>query len=253
MAGNNGPKIVTSGLVLALDAADRKSYPSGATTWTDLSGSRNNVSLLTHYGAAVPVYSTSNGGYFNVGNTEWFHTVYGQATLSSSLKPTSITIEAWVYTGTVITNCNETIISVQKGTGEVYSYWMRLLGTRFGGEIATSTGGANAYSPEDVPVIATNTWYHPVMTYNGTTLKTYVNGIERASTALSGNMAYDASNTKMLIGARYAGSGYDAGITQWWGNARPNRGISIVRIYNRALTATEVTQNFNAARGRFNI
>lgn len=253
MATVRGPKIVTNGLVLALDAGDRKSYPSGATTWTDLSGNGNDVPLVNHWGAAAPAYSTSNGGYFNVGNVNWFDTVYGRATLSSSLKPTLITIEAWVNMGTVITNCNETIISVQKGTGEVYSFWMRLLGTRLGGEIATSTGGANAYSTENVPLIVANTWYNPLMTYDGTTLRTYVNGIQRATSALSGNIAYDASNTKMLIGARYAGSGYDTGITQWWGNARPDRGISVVRIYNRALSAAEVTQNFNATRFRYGI
>jgi len=253
MATIRGPRIVNSGLVLALDTADRKSYPSGATTWTDLSGSGNNVSLLTHFGAAVPVYSTSNGGYFNVGNVDWFNTVYGQATLSSSLKPTLITVEAWVYMGTTVSPSNETIISVQKGTGEVYSYFMRYIDGRFSGEITANAGG-NATHVGGNPTISANRWYHVLFTYDGTTLRLYVDGIQRAtSTTASGNITYNSLNTKMLIGARYAGAGYDTGITQWWGAARPGRGISIIRIYNRALTAAEVTQNFNAARPRYGI
>ena len=45
MSFDNGPRIVTNGLVLALDAADRNSYVSGSTTWFDLSGNSNNGTL----------------------------------------------------------------------------------------------------------------------------------------------------------------------------------------------------------------
>lgn len=246
-------KIVTSGLVLNLDTSQRRSYPSGATTWTDLSGNGNNISLVTFYGAAVPTYSTSNGGYFNLYNADWFNTVYGQATLSTSLKPTAITIETWVYIGTVPVSSNETIISVQKGTSEVYSYMMQYIDGRLGSKV-TATGGADATPSGGNPTIVATSWYQALMTYDKTTLRMYVNGIERAtSTTASGDITYDASNTKIIIGARYAGAGYDTGLTSYWGNARPDRGISIVRMYNRALTATEVSQNFNVMRLRFNL
>ena len=57
MAEIHGPKIVRDGLVLALDAADRNSYISGSTTWTDLSGNGNTGTLTNG-----PTYSSANGG-----------------------------------------------------------------------------------------------------------------------------------------------------------------------------------------------
>ena len=57
MAASSGPDIVDSGLVLALDAADRNSYPGSGTTWTDLSGRGNNGTLTNG-----PTYSSVNGG-----------------------------------------------------------------------------------------------------------------------------------------------------------------------------------------------
>jgi len=52
-----GPDIVTDGLVLALDAANVKSYPGSGTTWRDLSGNDGNGTLT-----AGPTFSTDNGG-----------------------------------------------------------------------------------------------------------------------------------------------------------------------------------------------
>ena len=58
MSYSNGPTIVTDGLVLALDAGDRNSYPGSGTTWNDLAGSNN----LTLYNS--PSFSSNNGGHF---------------------------------------------------------------------------------------------------------------------------------------------------------------------------------------------
>ena len=57
MAFNNGPKIITDGLVLCLDASDRNSYPGSGTTWYDVSSKNNDSSL-----ANGPTYSSANGG-----------------------------------------------------------------------------------------------------------------------------------------------------------------------------------------------
>ena len=57
MAVLNGPGIITSGLISALDAADRNSYPGSGTTWTDISGNNNNGTLTNG-----PTFSSTNGG-----------------------------------------------------------------------------------------------------------------------------------------------------------------------------------------------
>jgi hypothetical protein len=59
MAFFRGPNVVTNGLVLALDAANPKSYVSGSTTWNDLSGNNYNGTLS---GSTIPTYNASNGG-----------------------------------------------------------------------------------------------------------------------------------------------------------------------------------------------
>ena len=59
MAFNNGPRIVTNGLVLCLDASDRNSYPGSGTTWYDVSNNGNHATLTNG-----PTFSTSNGGIF---------------------------------------------------------------------------------------------------------------------------------------------------------------------------------------------
>jgi hypothetical protein len=60
-------QIVTNGLVLSLDAADKNSYPGSGTVWSDLSGNNNNNTLV-----ATPTFSSANGGSLvfnnNVGN-----------------------------------------------------------------------------------------------------------------------------------------------------------------------------------------
>lgn len=246
-------KIVRSGLVLDLDAGFSRSYPGSGAIWYDLSGNGNNINFINAYGTANPTYSNSYGGYLDLYNAGGDQVRYGQITVPASLKPTSITIEAWVYMGTTVSPSNETIISLQKGTGEAYSYWVRYLDGRIGAEIAAS-GGTSAYPAGGNPTISANTWYHVMVTYDKTTLRIYIQGTERAtSTATSGDLTYDSLNTKMLIGARYAGAGYDTNATQWWGAGRPDRGIATIRMYNRALTAAEVLQNFNILRLRFNV
>jgi hypothetical protein len=65
MAASSGPDIVDSGLVLALDAADRNSYPGSGTTWTDLTG-RGNTGTLTN----GPTYSSANGGSLSFDGTD---------------------------------------------------------------------------------------------------------------------------------------------------------------------------------------
>ena len=57
MSAYSGPEIANDGLVLALDAANPRSYPGSGTTWTDLSGNGNNGTLVN-----VPTYSNANGG-----------------------------------------------------------------------------------------------------------------------------------------------------------------------------------------------
>jgi hypothetical protein len=89
--------------------------------------------------------------------------------------------------------------------------------------------------------IPNNSWSHLFGTYDGTTMKAYLNGVEIYSVAQSGN----------IPDATYVVGTYGGALTDGVHNF--NGHIAIARIYNRGLSATEVLQNFNVDRGRFGL
>jgi hypothetical protein len=222
--------IVTNGLVLNLDTAYYNSYPRTGTTWSDLSGSGNNGTLTNGptyvvTGASSSIQFDGVDDYVDCGNNSSFN-------LTSQL-----TLECWVKTSDVDTynhfiskfpasECSYLIGSIQS-TG--YLYFSR------------STNGINQgiNGQFDINVCDGN-WKHIVVSYNSntSTLLMSINGTIQTS-SLSGNVYVSTSN--LNVGRRTdVGQYYSAN-------------ISNVKIYNRALSATEVSQNFNALRGRFGI
>ena len=86
MATIGGSNIVTDGLVLALDAANPRSYVSGSSTWNDLSGNNNSGSLVNG-----PTFSSANNGSFTFNGS----TQYVDCGLST-FQPTALTLSTWV-------------------------------------------------------------------------------------------------------------------------------------------------------------
>jgi hypothetical protein len=235
MAFANGGSIVTNGLVLALDAADRNSYPGSGTTWSDVSGNNNNGTLTNG-----PTYNSANGGsiVFDGVND------YVGAT-NINLKPISgITQECWLKVAAQV----QVFIGLQYGISSNNSYAL------WWGEGGTNTwnGGVNIggtfYYLNASTTWPTNSWVHFVHTYDGATQKLYYNTNLIASENRTGNIAYDASNTVTTIGCDFNGSGYNTGIA-----APTNGSISIAKIYNRALSTQEIFQNYNAQKSRFGL
>ena len=101
-----------------------------------------------------------------------------------------------------------------------------------------------------ISTVSAGAWYHLTHTYNGTTQLFYINGVLAATynSAASGNISYDASNTLLAIGADFNGTGYNVGP-----NVYTNGKMPVVRIYNIALSAAQVLQNYNATKGRFGL
>jgi hypothetical protein len=233
MAFYRGPKIVTNGLVLALDAANTKSYVSGSTTWNDLSGNNNSGSLVNG-----PTFSTANGGSIVFDGTN----DYVDVSNSTSLNPTTISIGAWFYLNSLVTNQN--IIS--KGFTSVaepfVQYTLKMLDSSpFNTiQIQTSIGGTRQ-TLTSATTLTTGVWYYAVGTYDGSTLRMFINGIQDANT-ISSSGTITSYNTPLQVG-RWG--------TQ--GNQYLNGRIATAQIYNRALSAAEVAQNYNAQKSRFNL
>jgi hypothetical protein len=235
MACSSGPNIVDDGLVAAYDAGNSKSYPGSGTTWTDLSGNGNNGSLVNGVG-----YNSGNLGSLSFDGTN----DYISAPLNNPSGDWVHSIEFWMYM-----NQNQSAISARQdpfqiGTPTTSRY----------SAVDISNNNFNWYFyANDCRVNTTNlfvanTWYHIGLTYAGggatsTNKKLYINGVNRAfDTSGSANLNIPANATLNI--------GRDGGRTTAYFNGR----ISNFKIYNnKALSAAEVQQNFNALRGRFGI
>jgi hypothetical protein len=225
----HSPKIITEGLVLALDAGNTKSYTSGSTTWYDKSGNANNGTLTNG-----PTFSSANGGSIVFDGTN----DYVDFGTSFSNVTTQLTINCWgKISGTPVDG-----IFITKGefTGTQSS--------NFGFQIRSSTAlrlyvspSASAYVTIDS---SNNLWDNNInnytVTFNSGTVIFYKNGNPFSSGSLG------VSSLPPSTGPLYVGflKGYSA---YYPGN------IYTTQIYNRALSASEIQQNFNALRGRYGI
>jgi hypothetical protein len=235
------PRIVTDGLVLALDAGNVKSYPGSGTTWTDLSGRGNNGTLTNMDGTN---FSIANGGYLSFdGTNEYVPT----STLSTQFLTTGLTISIWLYYNSLTGNDN--VISWMSGAssgafdGTGYAWELRLRGPTGQAEFSPGIGPGGSGIPARLS-------YNPPIPWNGrisciditfvanglSTL--YENGVSRAT------QDYSGIGVSSVTRSIWVGRGNNTYF--------PGR-IYSVKIYNRALTAAEIQQNFNATRGRYGI
>jgi len=218
-----GAPVVDTGLQLWLDAAQTTSYPGSGATWTDLSGAGNNGTLT-----ASPTFSsTTNGGTltFN-GSSQYATTTLSSATISDG------TLSAWCYPIASPNAANfDGIIdgdlpgSYGTGIGINNGTYQAILNNQF-----WTTIGQN---------VTLNQWVMVSMTFTATTAIFYLNGVQVAT--LSYTRGAVSPGTNYLVGKSAANARYF------------NGGIATAMIYNRALTADEITTNFNALRGRYGI
>jgi hypothetical protein len=226
MAGSNGPRIVTNGLVVAIDAADRKSYLGSGTVWRDLSGRNNNWTIN-----GSPTFSQNNGGYFDLDNTNDEMTLGSNSSIPSGANARSLMI--WFYT-----------VAASWGVDVNNLFFTGSAGTRlsFGIDMDNYPNMQVYTSGDDITLatpFAQTGWANICVTYNGsTTILVYCNGILSGTKTLGGTLNTTANTL-------YFGS--QGGAT--WFNGR----LSNLLMYNRALSASEVLLNFNAARSRFSI
>lgn len=221
---NYGPKIVTSGLVLCLDAANKNSYPGSGTTWYDISGN-NYVGALTNFGAQT-IFNNSNLGNIVFDGSNDCVLVNSNASILSTTAYTKI---AWFYTTSFATNNN--IIS--GGNSGQHAFWLQASNKLYAGH----NGGWSTVA--STTTLSLNTWYCGAVTFNTTSgWVLYLNGLQE-NTSISTTTFI--GNGEILVGA------YSTGANCFTGR------IASVLVYNRVLSASEVLQNFNANRNRFGI
>jgi hypothetical protein len=237
--------IVKDGLVLDLDAAKKDSYGGTGTTWRDLSGNNNNGTLING-----PTFNASNGGYIRCDGTNDFIEVLDNSTLDFGFS--NFTVEYWFRklqsTVTGFDNIwgpnkwntgatpgtNEWSLSIGNGsvgTGNNYGFNVEVGNTVYG------TG-------ESSETLALNTWYQLIGMREGGSLRTYLNGVIKQNASPVG---FSTSSSINNVGRNLRIN--NAGVNMYY-TAADN---SIVRIYNKELTAQEILQNYNATKGRYGL
>ena len=226
--------IITTGLVLHLDASALESYPGSGTSWSDLSGN-NNHSTLTN----GPTFSSNNQGYILFDGTN----DYADIADSNSLDITpAVTIDTWVNFPTFTSYGG--IVAKRSEATQRGNYYLRCGNSVGQFQLGTFPAGVshNIWVTTKTD-FATNTWYHLVGTISSSTHKIYVNGVEYAGSFGWGSgttMTADALNLRI-------GMGYDSAGEP--GNVR----VGCVRIYNRALSISEINKNYNIQKARFGL
>ena len=222
MAVGYNPKIVTDGLVLALDAGNTKSYPGSGTAWSDLIGSNNGT--LTN----GPTYSSADGGYLNFDGTNDYVDVSGSIPVSAA------TFLAWVrldgdqshFTGVIFSRSPASGMNFYSTSEQIAYHW---------------NNASNTYNWQSGLIVPTQEWCMMVVTVTSSSATAYLcrsSGITSATNTVShSSITLDAINV-----GRDSSSGRDL-----------DGRMSVAMIYNKALTAAEVAQNYNALKGRFGI
>ena len=229
--------IVRSGLVLDLDAGMNASYNGSGTTWIDLSGNGNNGTLVN-----TPTYNSS--GYFDFDYTQSESISFNSSSSLQFLNRSPYTLESWVYPTRNPGASNWTGIFDREdtSTGSRDGYNLYFLGsagtdTFFTTERFVAGTNNNTFVTLNQSV-SVNNWSHIVATYDGTTLTLYRNGTSVGTPATSTGNISNTSKT-LTIGVRGG---------QYFGGR-----ISNAKIYNAALSASQVLQNYNALKHRFGL
>jgi hypothetical protein len=234
MAVGYNPRAVTDGLVLALDAGNTKSYPGSGSTWTDLSGNGNNGTLENDVG-----YDSGNGGSLSFDGVD----DYVDFTSEPDLNGKSFSAGCWYKTTDtecrLIQNCSTGVFGTKNG------FQISITGTSNFANTAVSndSGSFIQFSSVSSSGYRDNTWHQICLTFNTST--------GTAELYLDGSFAGSGTDTG-LIGANMNGVGLEIGRANS-NSQHLNGNISNAFMYNRALTAAEVSQNFNALRGRYGI
>jgi hypothetical protein len=200
--------------------------------WNDLSPSACK-GVLTN----SPVFNSRDGGvidfdgvndYVNITNFNNKPTT--QITTEAWIKPTRASVGTGTVRGGAVSSTNSMYLGIIDSVDG---------GSTFAMHWANQTSNSRIYNWNGS--IPNNAWSYLAGTYDGSTMKAYLNGVE----------IYSAAQTGTIPDATYVVGTYGGALTDGVHNF--NGDISVARIYNKGLSAAEVLQNFNAERGRFGI
>lgn len=223
-------QIITNGLVLSLDSGFMTGYPSTGTTLYDLSGNGNNCTLTNGIGFS------SDGSGFDGSGTLTFDGADDYVNFTAPNLSTVATVEMWCKIG-------------EGYGGKMFMGWL-YYDIYCASGIGFNTGNGDVYGINTTTVNSlgiVNQWAHYIFEFRSdvpyTNNKIYINGVNQTlsqifSSEASGNRNFNSGNGRIAV---------------WRGDLNYCMPMSCAafRVYNRSLTQAEITQNYNAQKGRF--
>lgn len=217
--------LVSDGLTLHIDAGNSSSYSGSGSTWTDIAGTADNITLV-----GSPAYTSGTPSYFTFNGS----TQYGTGSGTNVVPTTAYTKFVWFYLNGYLDNN-----LVSSNTGGHFLFMGASTNRIYAGHANWNTLGGTYLDYPSTATISLSTWYNAALTFsttNGMTL--YING--------SQDSTYTARKNA------HAGNG-STNIATFSGGNLLNGRISQVLCYSRELTAGEVLQNYNATKSKFGL
>jgi hypothetical protein len=233
-----GENIVTNGLVSYFDAGYKPSFPTTVQTkWGDISGYNNSGDLVNG-----PTYSSLNGGSIVFDGVDDYINNIGATSAFTFIQNTAIfTIDVWVKPNLLGTAMY--FMGNNDGTTTAKGFYLgKLANNLLWLAITRGVPGQLVLSFQPVDFFTDTNWVNITITCDGTTAIAYKNGTQFTTTTSISTLSTGNSQKSLALGRIN-----DFNSSYWNGN------ISITRIYNRPLSQTEITQNFNAQKSRFGL
>lgn len=224
MALHHNPRIVTSGLIFALDAGDINSYPGSGTTAADLVG--GTVGTLSS-----ATFSSQNKGNWIFDGTDDYISITG---LDSSFHTSQGSIEAWVKPSS--DGSDQMVAGFGGGGTYGATRVIRINGSNWG----YVTYGSGTEDWGGFASVAFNTWAHVVLGWNGTALTFWLNTVKYTATR-SGVVTPNSSVIRL------GSAPWNAADREFEGN------IARYSAYSRLLSDSEIEQNYEAQKTRFGL
>lgn len=228
-------KIVTSGLILTLDAADRNSYSGSGTTWNDMSGVNNHLAI-----SGSPTFSTGNGGYFN------FNASTKYATRAAPVSTAIINVSMCVWARPTSLNQRSQIVHNGRetgATGDGFAFGLGDGSSNIGSKLTTLLSG-RAFLDTGYTFPRANVWYNIVMAIRSDkTIRWYVNGIQTPNTYTAGGEP-GTPTTRFTVGRVDPISSEPLNFSG---------DVAIVQFYNIELSQEQILQNYQAQKSRFGL
>jgi len=242
MAINAGPKIIEDGLVICLDAANPRSYPGAGTVWTDLSNQNNNGTLVNG-----PTFDSANGGSIVLDGVD--DRIDTTSLNSYNFHENPYTVGLWCKVNSYASLKYFWTKNIDDNSALGILFWInqesQVVFKTFP-VVPINDGGVKLIFGNMSSTLS-NTWKYYVITCEdgnktlASNYNFYLDG-QYTSPNSTQNSASVTSNSQGII---------SVGARSLDNNRNMDGDFAIFKVYNRALSAEEIKQNYNSTRGRF--